>query len=183
MTRCSRRCTKWMLAPNTVRKYLRQDGPRKRAARPRARLLDRYATHVDELIRSTPKITAVRIGSYLRQNVDAELHVDERTLREYVAARRAVLVPREAFVRAAYAPGDQSQFDFSPMSVLLAGTLVVVQLFVVRLSYSGRFMARASMRCDQPSLFAGLLAGFTAFGGLTRTSIFDNASTAVTRVL
>ena len=69
------------------------------------------------------------------------------------------------------------------MSVLLAGVLVVVQLFVVRLSYSGRFMARASMRCDQPSLFAGLLAGFLAFGGLTRTSIFDNASTAVRRIL
>jgi len=171
------------LAPNTVRKYLRQDGPPKRAARPRARLLDRYSTHIDELIRSTPKITAVRVGSYLRQNVDTELNVDERTLRQYVAARRNVLVPREAFVRAAYAPGDQSQFDFSPMSVLLAGVVVVVQLFVVRLSYSGRFMARASMRCDQPSLFAGLVAGFTAFGGLTRTSIFDNASTAVTRVL
>jgi len=44
-------------------------------------------------------------------------------------------------------------------------------------------MARASMRCDQPSLFEGLLAGFMAFGGLTRTSIFDNASTAVKRVL
>jgi hypothetical protein len=69
------------------------------------------------------------------------------------------------------------------MSVVLAGVVVVVQLFVVRLSYSGRFMARASMRCDQPSLFAGLLTGFTAFGSLMRTSIFDNASTAVTRVL
>ena len=125
----------------------------------------------------------MRVGTYLRQNVDSELQVDERTLRQHVAARRAVLVPREAFVRARYAPGDQSQFDFSPMSVLLAGVVVVVQLFVVRLSYSGRFMARASMRCDQPSLFAGLLAGFTAFGGLTRTSIFDNASTAVARVL
>jgi hypothetical protein len=78
------------LAPNTVRKYLRQDGPPKRTARPRARRLDRYVTHIDELIRSTPKITAVRLGSYLRQNVDSELHVDERTLREYVAPRRAV---------------------------------------------------------------------------------------------
>jgi transposase len=171
------------IAPNTLRKYLRQGGPPKRAATARPKLLDRYVTHIDELIRSTPKITAVRVGSYLRQNVDAELQVDERTLREYVAARRAVLVPKEAFVRAAYAPGDQSQFDFSPMSVLLAGVLVVVQLFVVRLSYSGRFTARASMRCDQPSLFEGLLAGFTVFGGLTRTSIFDNASTAVKRIL
>jgi transposase len=171
------------LAPNTVRKYLRQDGPPKRAATPRPKLLDRYVSHIDELIRSTPRITAVRVGSYLRQNVDADLHVDERTLREYVAARRSVLVPREAFIRAAYAPGDQSQFDFSPMSVMLAGVLVVVQLFVVRLSYSGRFMARASMRCDQPSLFEGLLTGYSAFGGVTRTSIFDNASTAVKRIL
>jgi transposase len=170
------------LAANTVRKYLRQDGPPKSTLKRRAKLLDPYSAQIDELIRSTPKITAVRIGSWLRQNVDPSLDVDERTLRVYVAARRVILVPREAFVRAAYAPGDQSQFDFSPMSVMLAGVMVVVQLFVLRLSYSGRFMARASMRCDQPSLFEGLLAGFTAFGGLTRTSIFDNASTAVKRV-
>lgn len=170
------------LAANTVRKYLRQDGPPKSALKRRPKLLDPYVTQIDELIRSTPKITAVRIGSWLRQNVDPSLDVDERTLRVYVAARRVVLVPREAFVRAAYAPGDQSQFDFSPMSVMLAGVLVVVQLFVLRLSYSGRFMARASMRCDQPSLFEGLLACFTAFGGLTRTSIFDNATTAVKKV-
>jgi hypothetical protein len=38
------------LAPNTVRKYLRQDGAPKRTARPRARRLDRYVMHIDELI-------------------------------------------------------------------------------------------------------------------------------------
>ncbi|MGI8961819.1 MAG: hypothetical protein ACR2IV_19085 [Bryobacteraceae bacterium] len=54
------------LAPNTVRKYLRQDAPPTRTAKPRPRLLDRYASHIDELLRSTPKITAVRVGSYLR---------------------------------------------------------------------------------------------------------------------
>jgi transposase len=171
------------LAPNTVRKYLRQDAPPKSSTPSRPKLLDRYQSHVDELIRSTPQITATRIGSYLRQNVDADLRIGERALRIYVAGRRRILVPKEAFIRAAYAPGDQSQFDFSPMSVYLGGVLVVVQLFVLRLSYSGRFMARASMRCDQPALFAGLLAGFAAFGGLTRTSLFDNASTAVKRVL
>ena len=69
------------LSPNTVRKYLRQDGPPRRAAKARPKLLDRYVTHIDELLRSTPKITAVRVGSYLRQNVDADLRVDERTLR------------------------------------------------------------------------------------------------------
>jgi len=171
------------ISPNTLRKYLRQSSPPKRSSVLRAKLLDPYISHIDELLRSTPKITAVRVGSWLRQNVDPALVVDERTLRKYVAARRLVLVPREAFVRAAHIPGAQSQFDFSPMSVLLGGVLTVVQLFVVRLSYSGRFMARASMRCDQPALFAGLLTGFTAFGGLTRTSVFDNATTAVKRIL
>src|ERR1035441_9362595 len=108
---------------------------------PRTSSLERYRSHIDGLILSTPKITAARIGSYLRQNVDADLVADERTLRHYVATRRTVLVPREAFVRAAYAPGAQSQFDFSPMSVRLAGVIVVLQLFVLRLSYSGRFTA------------------------------------------
>jgi transposase len=69
------------------------------------------------------------------------------------------------------------------MSVRLAGVIVVLQLFVLRLSYSGRFTARVSFRCDRPALFAGLLAGFTRFGGLTRTSVFDNATTAVKRIL
>jgi transposase len=171
------------LAPNTVRRYLRQETPPKSTVRVRPKLLYRYQSHIDELIRSTPRITATRIGSYLRQNVDAELHVGERALRVYVSDRRKVLVPREAFIRAAYAAGDQSQFDFSPMSVYVAGVLVVVQVFVLRLSYSGRFTARASLRCDQPALFAGLLAAFIAFGGLTRTALFDNASTAVKRIL
>lgn len=65
----------------------------------------------------------------------------------------------------------------------MAGVLVVVQLFAIRLSYSGRHFARASLRCDQVALFTGLLAGFRAFGGLPQRAIFDNAKTAVTRVL
>ncbi len=171
------------LAPNTIRKYLRRAEPPTRQPRPRARLLDPYVSHVDELIKSTPKITAARVGSYLREHVDAALHIDERTLRSFVASRRTLLVPKEAFVRASYAPADQAQFDFSPMSVMLAGVLVVLQLFVMRLSYSGRTFARVSMRCDRPSLFTGLLEACQHFGGTPRTSLFDNASTAVARVL
>jgi hypothetical protein len=47
------------------------------------------APNIDELIRSTPKITAVRVGTYLRKNVDADLHVDERTLRDEALRSRA----------------------------------------------------------------------------------------------
>lgn len=69
----------------------------------------------------------IRIGSYLQQSVDPDRRIGERAMRVYVADRRKVLELREVFVRAAYAPGDQSQFNVSPMSVYLAGGLVVVQ--------------------------------------------------------
>ena len=131
------------ISPNTVRKYLRCDEPPLRKANARSFKLDRFESQIDELLRTTPKITAVRIGTYLRANVDPDIRIDESTLRKYVARRRALIVPREAFIRAHYAPGDQAQFDFSPMTVTLAGVVVVVQLFAMRLSYSGRYFARA----------------------------------------
>jgi transposase-like protein len=61
------------VSPNSVRKCLREDTPPKRIESPRSSRLDLYQTHIDDLLHTTPKITAVRIGSYLRQNVDTEL--------------------------------------------------------------------------------------------------------------
>ena len=109
------------ISPNTVRKYLRSDEPPRSKPRERTHILDPFQSHIDELLRRSPRITAVRIGSYLRQNVDASIRCDESTLRKYVARRRELLIPKEAFVRACYAPGDEAQFDFSPVEVYLAG--------------------------------------------------------------
>ncbi len=120
------------VAPNTVRKYLRSDEPPRRKAPQRAHLLDPYQSHIDALLRRTPRITAIRIGRYLRENVDASLRCDESTMRKYVARMRQQMIPKEAFVRACYAPGDEAQFDFSPVEVSLAGVPVTVQLFAIR---------------------------------------------------
>jgi transposase len=173
------------LSPHTVRKFLRQGAPPTHAKQQRSSKLDLYQANIDDLLRSCPKITALRIGSYLRQNVDHTLIVGERTLRTYVARRRSIICPKlkEVFIRAQYVPGDQAQFDFSPMTAILAGVPTVVQVFVVRMSYSGRIFARASLRCDRPSIYAGLLAAVVTFGGLPRRAIFDNPKTAVQRIL
>jgi transposase len=171
------------MSPRTVRKYVLQGTPPKRVDRRYPSKLDVYQSQIDDLLRSTPKITAVRIGSYLRQNFDYGLMIGLSALRTYVAGRRCLIHPKEAFIRASYGPADQAQFDFSPMTVLLAGVETVVQLFVMRLSYSGRTFARTSLREDRPSLFTGMLAAFEAFGGLPRYAVFDNAKTAVTRIL
>jgi len=152
------------LAPNTVRKYVRTQTVPQKVTLHRVRRLDRFQVVIDEYLRETPKITATRIGALLRQRHDADLQIGERALREYVASRRERLVPKEAFVRAEYAPGDQAQFDFSPMRVMLGGIEQVVQVFAMRLSYSGSFFARASYRQDRPALFAGLLLMLLSYG-------------------
>lgn len=170
-------------SPRTVRKYLASIDPPQRKEPLHTSTLDPYQIHIDALLRSTPKITAVRIGTYLRQNVDANIRIGQSALRAYVAKRRTIIAPPEAFIRARYAPGDQAQFDFSPMTVLLNGVETKIQLFVMRLSYSGRIFARASLREDRPSLFAGVLAALCSFGGVPRRAVFDNATTAVTRIL
>lgn len=171
------------LSPNTVRKYVREVGAPTAPHYARKAKLDGLVGVVDTLLGSTPKITAKRIGDVLREHYDSSLSISESALRKFVAKRRKALVPREAFVRAEYVAGDQAQFDFSPMKAIIGGVLTSVEVFAMRLSYSGYFFARASYRQDQPALFAGLLGGAQFFGGLPRVAIFDNAKTAVQRVL
>lgn len=75
------------------------------------------------------------------------------------------------------------QFDFTPVDLVVCGVLTRVHLFVARLSYSGRLFARVSFREDQVALFAGILGAVVHFGGVPRVGVFDNAKTAVTRIL
>lgn len=171
------------LSKNTVKKYVRSLQSPQHPGLKRAPRLDAYRYHIDNLLRRSPKITAVRIGAQLRAFVDPDLQVSERSLREYVANRRREIVGKEAFVRALYVPGDQMQFDFTPVDLVVAGVLTKVHLFVARLSYSGRLFARVSFREDQVALFAGILGAVVHFGGVPRVGVFDNAKTAVTRIL
>lgn len=171
------------LSANTVRKYCTQMEAPQPPRYERQRKLDPFVMVIDALLESTPKITAKRIGAILRQQYDPQLSISESALRKYVARRRRELHPKEAFVRAQHVPADQAQFDFSPMEVIIAGVLMIVHVFVMRLSYSGAFFARASFTEDRPALFAGLLGAIKFFGGLPRVAIFDNAKTAVQRIL
>jgi len=171
------------LSKNTVKQYIRSlQAPQRRALK-RACRLDMYRHHIDDLIRRSPKITAVRIGTQLHAFVDPDLQISESALRKYVVKRRREIIGKEAFVRALYVPGDQMQFDFTPVKLIVSGVPTVVHLFVARLSYSARLFARVSLREDQVALFAGILGAVVHFGGVPRVGIFDNAKTAVTRIL
>jgi transposase len=171
------------LSKNTVRKYVRSLQAPEHPGIDRSCRLDAYRYHIDELLHRSPRITAVRIGAQLRAYVDEDLQIGERALRYYVAKRRREIVAKAAFVRSLHTPGYEMQFDFTPVKVLLSGVLMVVQLFVARLSYSGKLFAQVSLHADQPALFVGLLGAVVHFGGVPKVGVFDNAKIAVTKVL
>jgi len=149
----------------------------------RAAAMQRFESEVDRLLRETPRITAARIAQILRQTSDPTLCVSERSVREYVASRRAQIVPREAFVRLVYEPGEQVQIDFKEVVARIGGMETKLHMFAARLSYSTACFVRCYRSEDRPALFDGLVSSCEYFGGVPREGVFDNAATAVKRVL
>lgn len=172
------------ISKNTVRKYVQAStAPLLRASPGRTSLMSRFESHVDKLLRDTPRITAGRVTQIIRERIDPTFQISERAAREYVAARRAKIVPKEAFVRLVYAPADQMQFDFKDVVARIDGVEIALHMFVARLSYSTAFFARCYRTEDRPALFDGVVSSCIRFDGIANEAIFDNATTAVTRIL
>jgi transposase len=172
------------ISKNTVKKYALSNEPPMVTSTPgRTASMARYGAHVDQLLRETPKITAARIAQVIRQTIDPTFCVSERSAREYVASRRAKLIPKEAFVRLVYSPGEQVQYDFKDVVARIAGVETRLHMFVARLTYSSAFFACCYHSEDRPSLFDGLVSSCVHFGGVAREGLFDNAGTAVKRIL
>jgi transposase len=171
------------LARNTIRKYRRSSAPPQRHGAPtRTPVMAPYESEVDALLKAEPRITALRIAQILRERHDGFM-LGERAVRAYIARRRAKIAPKEVFIRQVYVPGDQTQYDFKDVKAIIAGAEVKLHAFVARLSYSTAWFAHCYRTEDQPALFDGLLRAAVEFGGVTREGVFDNASTAVDRVL
>lgn len=171
------------IARNTIRKYVNSSSPPHRQGAPtRTPMMATYESDVDELLKGEPKITAARIAQMLRQK-DPSFALRERAVRSYIARRRMLVHPKEVFIRQVYAPGDQTQYDFKDVKAVIEGKETALHLFTARLSYSTAWFARCYRTEDQPALFDGLLRASVEFGGVTRDGVFDNAKTAVDKVL
>jgi len=167
----------------TLRKCLGSDTPPRRVGEPtRVPELETYRAEIDELLKATPKITAARIQTILRGRHD-NLCIKERAVRRYVAGRRIACTVKEVFIRQLYAAGDQTQYDFKEVAAIIDGTTVLLHLFSARLSYSRVWFGRCYQSEDQPALFDGIQRASEVFGGVTKDGVFDNAGTAVKKVL
>jgi transposase len=110
--------------------------------------------------------------------------VAERTVREYVAARRRELgEPSRAFVPQVHRAGMEAEVDWGQARVVLAGREREVHLFYLRACHSGAAFCMAFLRCSQQAFLEGHVEAFAWFGGVFVLVRYDNLSAAVKLVL
>jgi len=87
------------------------------------------------------------------------------------------------FIPLQFAPGDAYQFDWSHEDVILNGIALKVKVAHFRLSHSRHFFVVAYPRESSEMVFDAHNRAFAFFGGTCKRGIYDNMSTAVTKVL
>jgi transposase len=138
---------------------------------------------VDRVAPRKQRHTARRVWQRLVAEHGAQ--IGESTVRRYVARVRAdsALPLAQVIVPQTHLLGAEAEVDFGTISVYLAGVLLEVSLFVMRLSASGRGFCRAYLNEAQDVFLDGHVRGFEHFGGVPGRVRYDNLKAAVTRVL
>ena len=158
----------------TVRQALASAVPPPRKAYPRrARpAIEAYVEVIDGWLladRDVPRKqrrTARRVWQRLVAERGARLA--EVTVSRYVAARRVELgLDRvEVAVPQTHLPGAEAEVDFGEFSARIAGTVLTVWMFVMRLSHSGRAFHVAFVTQAQEAFLEGHVLGFAHFGAV-----------------
>ena len=111
--------------------------------------------------------------------------VSARQVRRYVRERRRALgLPvDEVFVPLCHEPGAEAEVDWGRASVVIAGVLTEVFLFLMRACFSGACFVQAFSRETQQAFLEAHVAAFDFCGGVFTTVRYDNLSSAVVKVL
>src|SRR5215510_13959208 len=111
--------------------------------------------------------------------------VAEVTVSRYVARRRAELGldKTEVMVPQAHEPGAEAEVDFGEFHAHVAGVMLKLWLFVLRLSCSGRAFHVAFATQAQEAFLEGHVLAFEYFGAVPGRIRYDNLKPAVIRVL
>ena len=164
--------------------------PPRKAYPPRPRpAIDPYAQVIDGWLVADKDVprkqrhTARRVWQRLVAEHGAS--VSEVTVSRYVARRRTELgLDRvEVSVPQAHLPGAEAEADFGEFHAMIAGTLVKLWMFVLRLSHSGRAFHVAFATQAQEAFLEGHVLAFEHLGAVPGRIRYDNLKPAVVRVL
>jgi transposase len=151
--------------------------------------IDAYAGVIDGWLladRDVPRKqrhTARRIWQRLVAEHGATL--SEVTVSRYVACRKTELGldQAEVSVPQAHLPGAEAEVDFGEFHAMIAGALVKLWMFVLRLSCSGRAFHVAFATQAQEAFLEGHVLAFEYLGAVPGRIRYDNLKPAVRRVL
>jgi transposase len=137
----------------------------------------------DRLVPRKQRHTARRVWQRLVAEHGATC--SEGTVSRYVARRRAELgLDRvEVAVPQSHPPGDEAEVDFGEFYAVIAGAMLKLWLFVLRLSCSGRAFHVAFATQAQEAFLEGHVLAFEHLGGVPGRIRYDNLKPAVIRVL
>src|SRR5215212_2455152 len=163
--------------------------PRKKTKRPRWKIAA-VAAFIDDVLEADRKAprkqrhTAHRIWERIRAEMP-ECQISERTVREYVQERKAVLglVVHETFVPQSYPWGIEAQVDWYEAYADLAGERTKLQVFSMRSMASGAAFHCAYLHSTQQAFLEAHELAFAYFCGVFRKLRYDNLTSAVKRIL
>jgi transposase len=170
----------------TVRKYVAEAVPVRKAPAPRARpVWGQVGPRVEALLAESGRwtggkqqLTATRLHELLvSEGYRVGVTVVKAAVAEWKRQRREVFVPLT------YRPGDLAEVDFFEVLVDVDGVRRKAWLFLMRLMYSGRDFAWIYERQDQISFLDGHVRAFAHFAGVPGRIAYDNLRAAVVRIL
>jgi transposase len=163
--------------------------PRKAYARRSRPAIDPYVEVIDSWLlgdREVPhkqRHTARRVWQRLVGEHGAQMA--EVTVTRYVARRkRALELDRvEVALPQTHAPCAEAEVDFGELYATIAGVLIKLWMFVMRMSHSGKAFHVAFATQAQEALLEGHVLAFEHFGAVPARVRYDNLKPAMVRVL
>ena len=150
-----------------------------------APVLGPYKARIEELLAENKTLprkqrrTGHQIFLVIR---DEDYQGSEAGVLHYLWKLRKAKRQAKVYLPLEFEPGQDGQGDWGEAEVVLAGELVTVQLFLMRLSYSRKLFVMAFPSQKQECFLAGHVAAFHYFGGVPRRISYDNLKTAVKKI-
>ncbi len=174
------------MSRNTVRKYLEEAEPVRKARKQKSRpvfekVAPRLAALVEEWTSRTTRkqrITAARLHDQL---IEEHYEVGITLVQDWMRERRRRKA--EVYIPLVHHRGDDAQVDFFEVSVDIGGQRRKLWMFLMRLMYSGRDFAWLYEWADQVSFLDGHVRAFEHFGAVSHRLIYDNLKAAVARLV
>lgn len=146
-----------------------------------APVLGPYKARIDQLLAENEQLPPKQ--RYTSHKIYAVLWGEgfrggESTVRGYVTQRRREKKRPQVYLPLEFDPGQDAQVDWGEALAVIAGELVTVQLFYMRLCYSRRLFLMAFPVQRQEAFCEGHVQAFHHFQGVPHRIAYDNLKAA-----